>query len=1820
MKRGLLALLFLCASAQAMQPPPPKPPGPLPAASPLPAPPAFVLPDDPRLFCDAPDVDGVSISPADGKIEPFATFSLSFPTDIVGADVIDQESAQAPITIWPPLDASFIWRSPAEGDWTVTGARIPGQTYRVRLREDLQAIDGSPIPIAAWGAALKSDPLRVSSWYEERSHLHASPQVPLEFNYPVRIHDVAEGIWFQDRATRKRFPAQIVIGSDTANPGLPTPTTIRATPRDPLPVGATYDLVVENVFDAHAGRTLPYPRVFPLGTTRPLAIDFVAARNWATGKPHIEIKFKTSLADAPLTKNAVSITPPLGGFSLRKDGDSILVDGNFDTSVRYQVTVSQDVIGDRGFPLPAPSVWGATFRTKPPTILFPPGEFRQRAALGLRFALVQCNTGPVTWRLAKVPAEKLASVQAALAQDRELPSPLAVDTLGQAVVGTGSFPAVDGDKEELRKIEYLPASPLGGPYLIEAQAVAADGRTIANRALIWFGELALTQKLSPTDLTIRAAAMGTGEPAAGVRLRLLTQELLEIASSETAADGLVRFPQTAAAAAAYFETSQNGTVTLWPASPDGQFPSGSTYFSPQPSVLGKILTDRPIYRPGQELKIKGFVRVKKSGALTIPVGQQVAWEITKAWQDEVVASGSARVNPSGGWDAAWTAPAGGSLGEFRVRAKLGLADAGSPAAFQIEEFRNPPFSVHCGLVEPTRPAESTIAVASRYFHGAANAGARVRWKVTWLSDHQGDFYYSEDNGGFEQVDLYSQNVKPPVYDSVVEGETALNGDGLATISCAAGFPDPGNRANATALWQVDVTGPDGQTLTGGVTECVVMNEVTLGVREAEDSPDGMIRFDTRTVSRTSGSPVPKTIPASLFLVETKSVKEQIAPFVYRYRNFDEFTPKAARNVPADGTADFPAREPGRYVLVVGPAAGGMSVSAEAVVTGPGESEFPVSSDESLTVIPPKDPVLVGQNATFDVLAPSGGLAWVTVETDRILDSRTVEIPGNATKIEIPTRSEFGPNAWVSVYILRPGGRDGIPGEMFGFAGFPLKNPAQELDVQPSTSQATYEPREKISGVVSVTCGGRPVAGAEVTVYAVDDAILELGGWSLPSLAPDFFPPNSFNIITSPALRGLVSGIRPDQLTQKGFTVGDGGGEDFGNIGFTRKDFKPILFWNPSMKSGPDGKVSFESTAPENLTRFRVIAIAQSPASQFGSASATFEVTKNLLIEPALPRFLRQGDEVELRAVARQKLAASAGLAVTCHTDLEIIGPDALTVAAANGAPAVVRFPARVPEAASEAKIRFGVSAPGGHSDAVEVTLPVLPRTITVSESVSGSWSGPTFLASDFFPAAWAGSRGTFETTLSTSPYLAKLLGVPAVLDYPHGCLEQQSSRILAFTALNDLLKWIPANPGRDANYRRTIAASLQAMEASLLPNGTLPYWPMGTTSNLFVTIQSALAVARAEEQGIEVPERLSNELSAALQAVVARTIPTSPTLRAFALFVAASSGGSDGLEAAADDLYIARDRLTHEGKALLALAFHELGKDPEKQKMLAGELPDVPGQQDFDPETFSSPVRAQAFALLARDAVSPTPAIRSLLEKQLESSASLSTQENLWLLFAFQSLLKAEPAATLPKALRPIPDAMSPNLASAMWSPRPLQDAARLQISGLAGRGSFVLAARRALADSDIAPVQNGLRLDRMVKNMTDPARTGSAAAPFRLGDEILITFRFQSDRPQSFLALESPLPAGIEVLNPSLALFGKFYQVPDEEGVRTASLSHSEMYDSRTALFFDEFPAGLATTSVLARATAAGTFAWPAAQISPMYDSRFYSRTAPATCTVVSP
>jgi uncharacterized protein YfaS (alpha-2-macroglobulin family) len=239
------------------------------------------------------------------------------------------------------------------------------------------------------------------------------------------------------------------------------------------------------------------------------------------------------------------------------------------------------------------------------------------------------------------------------------------------------------------------------------------------------------------------------------------------------------------------------------------------------------------------------------------------------------------------------------------------------------------------------------------------------------------------------------------------------------------------------------------------------------------------------------------------------------------------------------------------------------------------------------------------------------------------------------------------------------------------------------------------------------------------------------------------------------------------------------------------------------------------------------------------------------------------------------------------------------------------------------------------------------------------------------------------------------------------------------------------------------------------------------------------------------------------------------------------------------------------------------------------------------------------------------------MAKLMDAAGSLSTQENLWLLLAFKSMLGSEMAPELSNGIQP-PGVLSKNNRAIAWLDHKLDG--DLAIRGLnQGALTFLLQAEYSTKEVDTDRVDRGFRIERVVKNLTDPNRVGTSEAPFKLGDQVLITYRLNTRKLQNFVALEDALPAGLEVVNPNLALVAKFFQLPPPDPQdRVLGLSYSEMRDRSALLYFDTVDPGSGTYSILARATAAGAFRWPATQVAPMYDSRF-SGLSPSSLCVIS-
>ena len=154
------------------------------------------------------------------------------------------------------------------------------------------------------------------------------------------------------------------------------------------------------------------------------------------------------------------------------------------------------------------------------------------------------------------------------------------------------------------------------------------------------------------------------------------------------------------------------------------------------------------------------------------------------------------------------------------------------------------------------------------------------------------------------------------------------------------------------------------------------------------------------------------------------------------------------------------------------------------------------------------------------------------------------------------------------------------------------------------------------------------------------------------------------------------------------------------------------------------------------------------------------------------------------------------------------------------------------------------------------------------------------------------------------------------------------------------------------------------------------------------------------------------------------------------------SDNGDDLQSESQELYLHRNEGSDEDRALLAIALHQQNIMAREQQQLLREIDTPIKERAFNPRTFTSMTRAEAMRAFAFNVISPPTwtkqrkqQARERMSKLMDDAGSLSTQENLWLLLAFKSMIGAETTPEL-HATQPAAVVVSKNGRSAAWVDR----------------------------------------------------------------------------------------------------------------------------------------------------------------------------------------
>ena len=342
----------------------------------------------------------------------------------------------------------------------------------------------------------------------------------------------------------------------------------------------------------------------------------------------------------------------------------------------------------------------------------------------------------------------------------------------------------------------------------------------------------------------------------------------------------------------------------------------------------------------------------------------------------------------------------------------------------------------------------------------------------------------------------------------------------------------------------------------------------------------------------------------------------------------------------------------------------------------------------------------------------------------------------------------------------------------------------------------------------------------------------------------------------------------------------------------------------SVKTDSNGRATVDVKLPDNLTRYRITAVAVDQGKRFGKTESNITAKKPLMVRPSAPRFMNFGDKIELPVVVQnqtdQDMAVDVGIRAT---NAELSGGSGKRVLVKANSREEVRFPVSAVKAGT-ARFQIAINS-GKHNDAAEISLPVWTPATTEAFATYGSTDANGAI---FQPVQTPGDVysqfGGLEVTTSSTQLQELTDAYIYLARYPYGCSEQISSRMISTAALRDVLnafkaKDMPTAAQLAAQFERDI----QVPQSRPRSDGSFGLWKRDREryEYPFLTIHVAHAMALAKAKGYKVPQEMIDRTKPFLSSIESKlkdqwyisSPQTRWTISAYALYIRDMMGDKD---------------------------------------------------------------------------------------------------------------------------------------------------------------------------------------------------------------------------------------------------------------------------------------------------------------------------------------
>ncbi|MBP5603442.1 MAG: alpha-2-macroglobulin [Treponema sp.] len=1320
--------------------------------------------------------------------------------------------------------------------------------------------------------------------------------------------------------------------------------------------------------------------------------------------------------------------------------------------------------------------------------------------------------------------------------------------------------------------------------------------------------------------------------------------------------------------------------------------TGSRQNARKPVQRTFMFVDRYLYKPGEIVTFRGIDRDQVLGAINVHTGDYTITAEEGWWNGEqIIEPIKGTLSSSGGFYGSFKIPDSQEPGYYNIIYKRAEAEGKydyQSIRFQIAEFERVKTTASLTAPDITYYNGDTLTaeLSAEYLAGGVLSGA----------SYSGTWYKRASSPSFNTPETKGYNFSPDVYSygsyySDVNG--TLDGDGKAFLVCNSEKITDGSAY--TYRIEANVTDISNQRISRQTSMIVHPAKFYVGVKRSSNT-NGFAKTNTKLdfsyiLTDTQGNLLENpTIKAAELSYElsreewTMIHEQSIDNTVYtKYEKQIIDEAKGSLKIESNGTLSITPVSSGWYTLrLIGIDKDDNKVITEYefYVTGGQTYSYNDYNSEAITLTPDQSQYNPGDTAQILMECPlPAGDYLITVEREGIFTEEIKHFDSPSNVIEIPIASNYVPVIYVAVssYSVRHGTPTHQYGEpdldkpkgYFGVTPVFVNPYVRAFSVTVESDKPSYKPGETATLTLTATKGGKALSNAELTVMAVDRGVIDVVDYHVQNPIDFFYSSYNFPLRVK---GGDSRALLMDPVTYSIKDLQGGDSEDEEKDEDERKDFRPTAVFEPAVVTDKNGKATVTFKVPDSLTTYRVTAFGVKD-DLFALQEDEFTVQNPINVQQVQPRRLRERDTAECGVLITNLDANGHDVTISLETrsptkntaqdELEgritvpgkafIDGEAEHTVYVESGDSTVVYFNVGA-ETEGTVELVYTVKSDIINeklNSPIKIEKTYTYETVTSLGTIDNESDNAKAIEQIAIPGFAKDGRGDLTFTIDATRLGILGGAVNYLFDYPYGCLEQQSARILPLIAFKEYIDVFGLD-SKIADIDKCIKTYLASWGKYQLSNGGFPYWPSGSVSSAYVSLRMAYIYALGINRGYKEAD-FGFEIKPLLNYIYSQSVIHTDSsydyTKAYTAYIYCLLGKSD-MDMIMDSLYNKRDDLSLSAEAMLGLAYVARGNRNnglQKAEVLAQHI-----RQYLKPDTrtvtvlrktrsnmwdwYNSDTEQMATILQFLCSVNPNDQmvdklIYTLLQEQKHGywTNTASTSRVLEAIYTYIKERKLDETNYTADMTLAGSKVISGTFNGAAAKPKtlslPFEDEiiAKLQKDKAEnltiqkdGKGNlyYTVEMRYALPDEYLEARSEGLKveytiIDGETGEVVNKSDSSDCLLNLTSGKVYKASIRVEAHKDYEYVALRAPIPSGAEILDSSFVTTGSLDEDDNSNWSWRHWLSNKIIRDNEVQFFWDSFGSGATTVNFTFRASRRGIYPVPPVQAECMYEPETFGR-----------